>query len=210
MDIEPAAAERHRQLFKKASDLVFDQLPLHGKRVTKPGFFLSRRLRKALHLLDEVLSINPGNWSALWVQGMVLRRLARNEEALARFRRAAAINPTRADILREAGITAGVLGQRELALEFAIKASNADPHDAGLLANVALDALLLGRMAEAVTLVEKALAKDPSDRVTKALHSVTTYIANGHAPCPTTLRELERLGAKLAASGAIPDAPLRT
>lgn len=184
----------HNRLYKQAIILVQDHLPYHDRPANHrpPGFFLRRRLRKGLRLLDQVAAINPRNYAALWTAGMTARRLGDLEGALGRFRRAHALRPDQPDVAREAAITASHLGRPADAIDFCRRALAALPDDPGLTANLALYHLYNQDPAAAKPLAAAALAADPTDRVTAAVVRLIDDVLANRRRCPRTDAEALR------------------
>ncbi len=91
LQIGPHDSE-HDRLYKAGVALVYPYLPLHrANRRARVGFFLRRRLRKGVALLERVIEMNPRNWAAMWVAGMACKRAGDPEKALALFARAGSI-----------------------------------------------------------------------------------------------------------------------
>lgn len=191
--VRPTDSE-HDRLYKQAIALVQDHLPLHDRPANhRPaGFFLRRRLRKGLRLLDRIAAINPRNYAALWTAGMTCRRLGDLEGALDRFRRAHALRPDQPDVAREAAITASHLGRPADAIEFTRRALAALPNDPGLTANLALYHLYNQDPTTARQLAAAALAAEPSDRVTAHVVRLIDEVLANRRPCPRTDAEALR------------------
>ena len=178
----------HNRLYLQSIALVQDHLPLSDRpdNHRPPGFFLRRRLRKGLRLLDQVVAINPRNYAALWTGGMVARRLGDLEAALDRFRRAHALRPDQPDVAREAAITASHLGRPAESIEFTRRALFACPNDPGLTANLALYYLYNQDPVTAKSLAATALAADPADRITAQVVRLIDDVLAHRRPCPRT------------------------
>src|SRR5580765_7008207 len=66
----------HNRAFEEASALVKDEIPLHERpAMPGPGWWLRRKLKRAISLFESVLALNPDNWSAMWLVGKVHQRL---------------------------------------------------------------------------------------------------------------------------------------
>ena len=66
----------HDRLFKKASAIIKDQIPIQGRpNLPVAGWWLTRNLKHAVALFERVIEINPENWSAMWLIGKVYQRL---------------------------------------------------------------------------------------------------------------------------------------
>ena len=158
----------------------------------RPGWFLRRKLKRAISLFQRVLELNPRNWSALWLIGKVHQRLGDQAAALSAFERAYQINPRQPDIAREASMSATEIGRTDAAILFGLRATEIEPANAGLHANLALTYLLAARLAEAQASINRSLALDPNDKISKTIATaIEHFVASGHAP-PSSTRELSR------------------
>jgi tetratricopeptide (TPR) repeat protein len=182
----------HNKLFKEALALVEDEIPLHDRPpLPKPGWWLRRKLKRAISLFERVLALNPDNWSAMWVFGKVHQRLADFATALAWFERAYQANPSQPDVAREASSCAMDIGRVDAAVFYAHRATQIEPDSAGLLANLALAYLVAGRIDEARRSIERSLALDASDTISWTVSVLIQHIAaNGSTP-PKTTAELQ-------------------
>jgi len=183
----------HNRAFQEACALIKDKIPVHDRpSMTKPGWSLRRRLNRALSLFEQVLQLNPENWSAMWMAGKIHQRLGDFTAALSWFDRAYQVNPSQPDVAREAALCAMELGRHDAAIVFAHRAVQIQPANAGLHANLALAYLLAGRVNEAQTSIDRSLAADPTDAISKTvLDVIRHFAANGRTP-PATPPALEQ------------------
>src|SRR2546423_11359240 len=94
--------EEAKQVFDRATAIVRDEILLHERpRMVAPGWFLRRKLRRALRLLDRVLELKPESWSTMWVMAKVHQRLGDLTTAFACMERAYQVNPSQLDVARE-------------------------------------------------------------------------------------------------------------
>src|SRR5205814_6656297 len=182
----------HNKLFEEASALVKDEIPLHDRPpLPQPGWWLRRRLRRALSLFERVLGLAPENWSAMWLVGKVHQRLGDGAAALSWLERAYQVNPSQPDVAREASLCAMDIGRGDTAVVYAHRATQIEPESAGLHANLALAYVLAGRIDEAQRNIESALAADASDTISQTIRAIIQHFAtNGRAP-PKTTAELQ-------------------
>ena len=178
----------HNQAFEEASALIKDEIPLHERQhMSKPGWFLHRRLNRALALFDRVLKLNPENWSAMWLVGKIHQRLGDYSAALSWFERAYQENPSQPDVAREASLCAMDVGRHDAAIVFAHRAAQIEPANAGLHANLALAYLLAARIPDAQASIERSIAGDPADKISQTINAVINHFAtNGRTPPTTT------------------------
>ncbi len=186
----------HNRVFKEASAIVEREVLVHERMVMpKPGWWLRRKLKRAISLLERAVAMNPENWSAMWMIGKVHQRLSDISTALSWFERSCRINPSQPDVAREASLCAMDIGRNDDAIAFALRATQAEPANAGLHANLALAYLLAARLAEAKTSIDHSLSIDPADTISKTIAAVTKHFTvNGGRPPTTTtaLREYLR------------------
>lgn len=182
----------HNQAFAEAAALIKNEIPLHERpNMPARGWFLRRKLRRAVSLFERVLQLNPDNWAAMWMVGKVHQRYGDHAMALAWFERAYQINPSQPDVAREASMCAMDIGRHDAAIVFAHRATQIEPGSAGLHANLALAYLLAGRRADAQACIERSLTIDPSDKISKTIEAIIRhFVANGRTP-PTTTNALQ-------------------
>ena len=157
---------RHNTVYMKGCALIEGEIwSGETPRPTKPGWWVRRKLRRAIVAFDEAISIRPGNWAAHWLVGKIHQRLGENEATLRRFARAHDLEPTNADVAREATIAAIEVGEALAARRFSEVAMALAPSDAGLVANHAVALLIAGDASGALRAIQKALALDPNDRI---------------------------------------------
>jgi tetratricopeptide (TPR) repeat protein len=100
-------AAKHNRLFQEASAIIKGQISVHGQAdLPAPGWLITRKLKQAVNLFEQVLQINPENWSAMWLIGKIQQRLRHNSEALSWFERSYQVNPSQPDVAREASLCA--------------------------------------------------------------------------------------------------------
>jgi tetratricopeptide (TPR) repeat protein len=186
---QPPESE-HNRLYRQATALLEGQMPFHGLSLPRPGFFLRRRIRRAIRMLERVTTINPRNWAALWVTGMAYRRLDDPAAALDRFTRAHENNPDQPDVAREAGLAAMDARRPDLAIAFTSRAIRADPNDPGLVANLALAHLFNQSPQAALDIATRALNADPSDKITRAIVDLAQEVIAGRRKCPTHVSDV--------------------
>jgi tetratricopeptide (TPR) repeat protein len=198
--------QRHNRLYDEACKLVQGELPVHPNEMQfaqEPE--LRGRLAKALGLLDEVNRLNPDNWTARWLAGMVCRRLGDLKTALEWFDGSAKIVPPNfafsADVYREAGITATELRKMDDAIRFSQMAVDARPKDAGLWSNLALANLFNRDVEKAKELIDKALAMEPDDKITLVLRQIIDAVRAGTISCPTHHDDIQTFAPVLGLSG---------
>lgn len=183
----------HNKLYRQALAIVESEIPLHDRPpLPRPGWWLRHRLKRAISLFERVLSLEPENWSAMWLAGKVYERLGDSTTALSWFDRAYQVNPSQRDVAREASLCAMDIGHCDTAVTYASRATEMEPDSAGLHANLALAYLLAGRIDEALGSIERSLVLDPSDMISQTLRTVIQhFVANGNTP-PTTTAGLEQ------------------
>ena|SRR5436190_4867175 len=188
----------HNKLFEQAAALVKEEIPLHDRRVLpKPGWWLRRKLRRALSLFERALELNPENWSAMWLAGKVHQRLGEETTALSWFERAYQVNPSQPDVAREASLLAMDVGRSDAAIVYAFRATQIEPESAGLQANLALAYLLAARVGEAQKSIESSLSIDGSDTISQTIKEIIGHFASTGRKPPAKTEDLQRYWAKL-------------
>jgi len=187
----------HNRAFQDAVAIIKDELLLHErKEMPAPGWWLRRKLNRALSLFERVLQLNPENWNAMWFMGKVRQRCGDDAGALSCFERAYQVNPSQPDVAREGALMAMQLGRHDAAIAFAHRAVQIEPTNPGLHANLALAHLLAGHFVEAQSAIDRALSIDPADSISKTIHSmIQHFAAYGRTP-PNTTPELQSYWAK--------------
>jgi tetratricopeptide (TPR) repeat protein len=182
-------AERAQQnrAFEEAAGIVKKEMPLEAREDSSPpGWFLRRKLVRALSLFERVIQLNPANWSALWLMGKVHLRLQNSDAALSCFERAHQANPAQPEIAREASRCAMDLGLHEAAVDFAQRAIQMDPNSCALRANLSLACLIAGLLPDAQLAANQAVMGDPTERYYQTLKAMARHFgANGSTPPPT-------------------------
>jgi tetratricopeptide (TPR) repeat protein len=185
-----AESNRHNRLYERACDLSYDLILLDDREPVPLDDDARRRLAEAIRLFEEVVAINPANWSAMWMLGKVYQRLEDPARGLEWFARAHRVNPDQPDVAREASIAAMDAGRPAEAVGFCERALRAEPDNAGLRANLALALLFCERIEEARKEVRDALARDPADGITQTLARIIGEVAAGTRPCPHHVRDV--------------------
>jgi hypothetical protein len=97
-----AQISEHNRAFEEAAAIVQNEIALHERPdMPAPGWWLRRRLRRALSLFARVLELNPENWSAMWLMGKCISAAAsfqplfRGSSALTRSTRRNPMLPAR-------------------------------------------------------------------------------------------------------------------
>jgi Flp pilus assembly protein TadD len=178
------AATEHDRLYIAATALLKRDNIVALTPPVSLNWFVRRRVRKAIRLLNQVVELNPSNWAALWVAGKAHQALGDNELALDSFSRSRLLNENHPDVAREAGISAMECGRPHLAIEFTRAALKLKPDDPGLQANLGLAHLFAEQPGAARAVIDAALAKDPNDKITQAISRLVDDVLQGKRPCP--------------------------
>jgi tetratricopeptide (TPR) repeat protein len=186
----PADQARHDELYRSARDLIKGLILIDGINPAPLNTVNRQQLSDGTRKPEEVVAINDGNWSAMWLLGKICQRLGDYPRGLEWFSRAHRINPDQPDVAREAAIAAMESGKPELAVDFCERAIEAKPADAGLRANLALALLFSGKPSEAHAVVTESLKMDPSDKITGRIGAIIEEVLAGRRLCPHHMREL--------------------
>jgi tetratricopeptide (TPR) repeat protein len=185
-----ASRARHNELYQRACGLIKGLILLHDQTPAELNAGTRQRLVDAVGLFEEVVSINPGNWAAMWLLGKVHQRLGDEQRRLEWLARSHRVNPDHPDVAREAALAAMDADQPEAAIGYCQRAIEADPDDAGLRANLAVALLFSGKPAEARAVAREALGRDPKDEITAQIVTVIDEVLAGARPCPHHIRDL--------------------
>jgi tetratricopeptide (TPR) repeat protein len=96
----------HDRVYAEGWRLIKGEIRVHDGKLPRPGWFVRRRLKRALTCFRKALAMAPRNWSAMWATGKIHQRLGNSGEAFDWFACALDINPQHPDLAREAGILA--------------------------------------------------------------------------------------------------------
>jgi tetratricopeptide (TPR) repeat protein len=191
MEFTQEEADRHNALTDAASEIVRNETIIHGRPPPGlPGFFLRRKLKKAIRLYEQALAINPEGWSSMWVIGKIHQRLGDQKAAFSWFLKSHNINPTQPDVAREAGLAAMDSGLVQEAVQLCFSAVKLSPDDMGLQCNLALAYLLAGDDARANECARVAVASAPEDEIPKAALSFIRDVSEGKKKRPKMLSEV--------------------
>lgn len=180
-----------RRAFDRAVAIVKDEILLHERpHMAEPGWFLRRKLRRALALFDRVLQTKPDSWNTMWLMAKVHQRLGDKATAFSWMERAYLINPSQLDVTREASLMASDLGRQDSGIAYARRATQIEPENAGLVANLALSYLLANRLEEAKREIARSLKLDPNDSISKTIHETIMHFADKKKTPPSTTGEL--------------------
>lgn len=189
--LSDAQRDEHNRLWNAARDIVEAEQLYARVPPFKPGFFLARKMRKAIVLLEQALALHPTNAAALWMQGKLLQLLGDFDASLDRLAKACLIDPNQASFAREAGISATEAGKLDVAVFYAQEALKATPGDAGLRTNLAVAHLFAGNLAAAEIEIGDARAADPDDPVTHSVWVLVREVAAGRMRRPTHTRDID-------------------
>jgi tetratricopeptide (TPR) repeat protein len=87
----------------------------------------AREYRSALVVVDEALRLSPAFISALFLRGLILKRLGRIEESTAAYQRVLELDPDNAEALHNLSINRLSRGKLDRALEGLLGAARLDP-----------------------------------------------------------------------------------
>jgi hypothetical protein len=200
--LSDAQCEEHNRLWNQARSIA-DKHELYSLVPPfKPGFFVARKMRKAIELLDRVIELHPNNAPALWLQGKFLQLLGNFDASLDRLAKACLIDPNSAVFAREAGISATEAGKLDVAVFYAQEALKATPGDAGLRTNLAVAHLFAGNLAAAEKEINDARSAEPDDSITRSVWVLVREVAAGRMRRPTRTSEIDASALREASSRA--------
>jgi Flp pilus assembly protein TadD len=181
----------HNQLYTQACALIGGLIQLGGQPPPDLDAATRSRLEQAIPLFEQVLTLNPANWPAMWLLGKVHQRLGDFARSLECFTAAHRVCPDHPDVAREASIAAMDAGLPEQAVTFCERAIATNPADQGLRANLALALLFSGRPEQAAEVARDARKGAPSDAITARIVAVIDEVLSGVRPCPHHVRDLD-------------------
>src|SRR5262249_43435864 len=129
---------REGELYKRANSLAYGLILLDDRQPATLDETARQRLTDSIPLYEEVVTINPGNWAAMWLLGKVYQRLEDPVRSLEWFARSHRVNPDHPDVAREASIAAMNADRPADAVRFCERALQVEPNNAGLRANLSL------------------------------------------------------------------------
>jgi len=184
---------KHNQVYEQAYSLLRGEILLDGKPpLSRPGFFVRRRLNKAIALFNDVLQMNPENWAAMFGIAKAAQRLGDNVRAFDLMLAAHRGNPSVSGFAREAGLIAFQLGRTRKGIELTEAAITIQPDDGSLYSNLGLGHLLGGNTAAAVEAFQRANDLELDHTITPRLLAVAQAVHSGTLPCPKSEAEVLR------------------
>ena len=190
--LSPIAAETFNQLYHRAHQLMKGQLVLDGAPTLPTlGWSGRRRLKKAIHLLQEAIDLNPSSWESMFSLGKIHQRLADADVALDWFLRAHELSPTNRSAAKEAGAAAIHAGQTDLAVRVLEQAVVHNPGDPTLWYNLGTAYLLSTRPSRGRVAYEAAATLEPTYPTTTRLLRLAIEVENGSRDCPRTESEMK-------------------
>lgn len=185
-------AAEHDRLYSEAIELSQNEILLHGDfGRPAPGWWVRRKLRRAISLLERALLIHPANAAAMFVVGKIHQRLGDHDLALTWLERAHRASPDQPDMAREAAIAAMDLGRQETAVALAEVATRIAPNDPGHIANLALAYLLANRVPDALSTIQLAIDRDCTDDISIRLLGIIEHFAAGRETPPSNSKALD-------------------
>lgn len=182
---------RHNELFQKASETLYPYMQLEGCEHQEITDADRDRITEAINTLEEVLTINPQNWAALWIIGKTYQALGDHQSAYACFWQAHQIDLQQPDVLRELALQCLVLKIFEDACYYAQSAIQFNHSDPTLWANYAVALMMKGDTTKAAHWADKTLRHDANDLVAKNTMRVLQEIQEGKRGIPQDFSELQ-------------------
>ncbi|MGJ8678301.1 MAG: tetratricopeptide repeat protein [Akkermansiaceae bacterium] len=191
--LDELAIERHNALYDKAwsmveGELLIDGIPESGSL----GFFLKRRLNKAIKIFEEVIEINSMNWNAMFGIAKIYQRFGETETSYNWMLKAREFAPDHPSLAKETAVTASNLGMHDKAIEIMREAISARPDDAALHSNLGLSLLLSDNPIEAIEHFHLAQQLEPSHTVTPRLIVYARAVQQGDLPTPKKEQDIVR------------------
>ena len=184
--------KRHNDLYARANELIKGLVIVDGTTQKSLGFFEKRRLRQAIELHQQVLSLNPINWSAMCMIGKAYQSFGELDQALSWFSKAHECVPDNPSIAKEVGYAAGRLGKHDVAVRVMEAVVKQHPNNAGLQTNFGLSCLMAGKLADACIAFARTVELEPQRAVNKKLLAFARDVESGKRPCPKNEAEILR------------------
>ena len=159
MEQRYADAAKEFALAIELDPTLFDAYYYYGRSCFKSG-----DLEKSLRLFQQAQEVRPEDYEAIYLLGLVLRQLGRNEEsrdadgrALKRIRKHLELNPdgARAYVLGAGSLAS--LGESEQARQWCDRAMSLAPDDDAILYNTACALVTLGEDEHALDVLQRAI-----------------------------------------------------
>ncbi len=159
MEQRYADAAKEFALAIELDPTLFDAYYYYGRSCFKSG-----DLEKSLRLFQQAQEVRPEDYEAIYLLGLVLRQLGRNEEsrdadgrALKRIRKHLELNPdgARAYVLGAGSLAR--LGESEQARQWCDRAMSLAPDDDAILYNTACALVTLGEDEHALDVLQRAI-----------------------------------------------------
>lgn len=176
----------HNALYQKAWEILKDQMILEesvDKEPIRPEPDL-KKLEEGIRLLEEVISINPENWSAYWAMGKAYQTMGDKQKQYDAFKKAQQIarkhpDESYSDAIRELVLSCLELEKIKEAIYYGKQAIEFSPDDFTLWSNFSICLLLDGQLDNAENYANKALGACADDGVAKNVLAVVKKIRNG-------------------------------
>jgi len=180
--------ELHDLMMRGATDLLIPYLHF-GPAPGKPSVAAEGRagVLRACEMLERVIEMNPGNWSAMWLLGKGRDLLDQTEAAYEAFKGAYRLNGENPNVGRELMLVCMTLDRPEETLRISEHVISLSPNDPGLLANHTLALLMNSQVPEALATITRALELDPNDPGLRNVYSVAVECQTGQRPLPLRL-----------------------
>ena len=182
----------HNDLYARANELLKGLAMLDDAPQKSLGFFQKRRLRQAIELYQQVLGLNPVNWSSMVMIGKAFQSLGELEQALSWFSQASECVPDNPAVAKEVGYAAGRLGKHDVAVRAMEAVVKQHPNNAGLQTNFGLSCLMAGKVTDACKAFGRTVELEPQRDQNKKLLAFAREVEFGKRPCPKTEAEILR------------------
>jgi cytochrome c-type biogenesis protein CcmH/NrfG len=185
-------AADHDEIFQQGTGLLKPYMRLHDVPPKRSSTRSARNdLNNGIHLLKEVIKINPQNWPAYWTMGKAYQALDEHELACDAFQCAYDLQRDNPDVAREYMNECLDVGKPAEAIEAAKHALTLKPDDPGLQANLALACLFNGQFNEALMNIEVSIAHAPDDEISKRVKQRIIDVREGRRRQPKKLSDLK-------------------
>ena len=188
----PEQISAHNRAYEEACRLTKGEILLDGQPLSTPGWFASRRLKKAKRLFEDAIAINPAGWNAMFLIGKIEQRFGLRQEALDWMLRAREFALENTSLAKEASALASQLGMHELGARIADEAIAMKSDDAALIVNSGLAHILGGNSGLALARFREAVRLDPHDGTNRKLEAFAEKVIEGSLPIPKAEADIAR------------------
>ena len=182
-------------IYKKSCDLVLPYIRIDGKSEYEDKYDPDKAescLNEAIKGFEEVINLDPENWSAFWFLGKSYQALKQDQKSYECFKTAHSLNLTHQDVMRELALQCLRTKRYDSAVYYCQAALEFSPKDFTLISNLAVSKMFQGQLEQATEIAEKCLSLLPNDEPSLEVLRIIKDIKDGKRNIPNDFDELER------------------